>query len=399
MFSNQQNRLITNYSNVHIAGAQINTDSFFEDLLLNDQIVIISARFNEIAEIIKKIGIDSTHELIKHGFIEILLDPMFAGFRNVNHYEQPLQKDEHNLVVMRMAEPTEYIHSAFLNLENSLGYANKKFIKLKGSLVKNLVRYDDNANQELLDQTRSDLPEGQFPIQILEYVLVQNKIPLCDNFNTKIRASISWETENLFKFESNLRDLLGIDETTTTKIIQESVFGIASCNQKILEMREFDSINEFRENELFTLGRKLDRVASLNSHQSGAKALNRVLSLKGLPEIKLSANYNIDINKFIKIKQSKECTDFREWLRTINNNTSDKEILDYINNFKAKISNSVNSGQGKIIRFLANTVIGVFNSPASIGLGAVDTFVADKILPQNGVVSFVNNKIPSIFKQ
>lgn len=398
MFSNQQNKTIKRYGNPKTGGLPIDINTILEDLLLNDEIIIDSLRFAEISELIKIIGIDSTFELFNNGYIKVLLDPMDGAFRNVNSAEQPLQPNEYNFIVFRMGDYREYIHNAFQNLETLLGQGGKKFIKLKGLIAQNLLKYDDTADNVLLEQTKIDLSDGEFPLQNLEYVLQQERIKVDENFRNKIRATIDWKSANMFITENNLTEIANLDDSKAREIIQKTIFGISSYNKKILEMRAFDTRNEFKENEMFVLNNKLDTLSNINSSSKDKVALNRVLSLKNIPQINLSKGASIDIQKFVKIKNSKECKEFREWLRTINDRTTDEEILSYINSFKGKLANFYNSTSSKTIRFLANTAVGLLSAPASIGLGALDTFLLEKILPENGIVSFVNNKIPSIFR-
>lgn len=98
--------------------------------------------------------------------------------------------------------------------------------------------------------------------------------------------------------------------------------------------------------------------------------------------------------------KSQELKVFREWLRKIDS-VSDSEIVEQLNDIRLKLGVFAQGDTGKASRLVISTLAGfvpVVGAFASLGLGTVDTFLLEKILPYSGVVAFVDKLYPSIFQ-
>jgi hypothetical protein len=121
----------------------------------------------------------------------------------------------------------------------------------------------------------------------------------------------------------------------------------------------------------------------------------RVLEIGGLPEF-LPRIDRLDVDRLFKVRDSQEAREFREWLRTVDMAT-DEEIRNRVTSFRSKAASIFQSPAGRIARFLTTTGVGFTGVIPGVVVGAIDTFLVDKILPTSGVWSFVNTLYPSIF--
>ena len=89
----------------------------------------------------------------------------------------------------------------------------------------------------------------------------------------------------------------------------------------------------------------------------------------------------------IRLLKIRDSIEFREWIAKIDN-YSDNEIDEQLNNYKSKLINLATTTEGKSPRFLIGTVL----------VGAIDTFMIDKLLSRKGYLSFIHNDFNTIFK-
>jgi hypothetical protein len=95
---------------------------------------------------------------------------------------------------------------------------------------------------------------------------------------------------------------------------------------------------------------------------------------------------------------SNDAKEFRQWLRGIDH-PDDNEVADEIRRIREKLAHAVTSNAGKTVRFAATTGLGVVLPPAGIALGALDTFLTDRVLREDGPTAFLGRLYPSIFQQ
>jgi hypothetical protein len=119
-------------------------------------------------------------------------------------------------------------------------------------------------------------------------------------------------------------------------------------------------------------------------YEKPIKSLRKVLEIFNFPDFSSSIeNAKIDVDKFLKIRESKGCKEFREWIWSIEN-ADENEIKDYVDSFREKIGNAISAPQGKVIRWITGTGLGfvpIIVEPVSSIFGAVDKFLLEKVFP------------------
>ena len=90
---------------------------------------------------------------------------------------------------------------------------------------------------------------------------------------------------------------------------------------------------------------------------------------------------NLDVEKFLKIRESSEASEFREWLSSVGE-ASDKEVRERVQSLRATFGTKIGSQFGKAMRFLITTGVGLIPNAIvpAIALGFIDQFVLDKVL-------------------
>jgi hypothetical protein len=97
--------------------------------------------------------------------------------------------------------------------------------------------------------------------------------------------------------------------------------------------------------------------------------------------------------------QSKECSEFRTWLRNLDD-FDEAELKDRLTGLKARLGNAAHTRSGKVLRLAATSGIGmvpVIGPIAGAAAGALDSFVLEELLPEAGPVEFLTKLYPFIF--
>ena len=107
----------------------------------------------------------------------------------------------------------------------------------------------------------------------------------------------------------------------------------------------------------------------------------------------------MEVQKLLKIRDSAECREFREWLSSLGD-TSDAEIKAMVTSLIRKLASMAASSGGKLVRLAATTGIGlipVIGPIAGATASAIDSFLVEKVLPRSGIVAFLTETYPSLF--
>ncbi len=105
------------------------------------------------------------------------------------------------------------------------------------------------------------------------------------------------------------------------------------------------------------------------------------------------------MDSLLKVRDSAECKEFREWLSTLRDVTDD-EIKHMVAGLRSRMAGMATSPLGKLVRFATTTGIGLIPGAGLIAgpaAGAIDSFLVEKVLPRSGVVAFLTETYPSLF--
>jgi hypothetical protein len=106
----------------------------------------------------------------------------------------------------------------------------------------------------------------------------------------------------------------------------------------------------------------------------------------------------------LKIRESDECRAFKEWLSG-SKALSDKELRERVSGFGRRIRQSVHSKVGKAVRFVVSNGLGIglglVSGPvglvAGVAVSAADSFLLERLIPKDSVISFLSESYPSLF--
>jgi hypothetical protein len=174
---------------------------------------------------------------------------------------------------------------------------------------------------------------------------------------------------------------------------------IGGLNQRISEMKAYTAMSGFRDAEVPIFEQKLSFLERQITPEPQEERFKRVHTLKGFQDLDDLVNSGkVDLMKVLAIRETKQCKEFRDWLWSIDSAT-DAEIEERITSLRERLSWYAHGTTGKSIRWLSSIGIGLAGNVAGAATGLLDNFLLEKLLPNPGAVSFLNQLYPSIFKE
>lgn len=205
-----------------------------------------------------------------------------------------------------------------------------------------------------------------------------------------------------FRVATNLARRAGIGEEETHKIIERALLGAAALDQRIVVMQATESVSGFRDDELSVLDGRLQWMWQNIDPAAQEDRFRRVVTIGGTPNLSdLPAGQRIDIKRVLKIRDSADCREMRQWLRTIESE-SDDEISKRLFSFREGLAAATHTRSKTTVRFLLVTGAGSlpgFGTLAGVVASGVDHFIFEKLIGRPGPATFLGRSYPSIFKR
>jgi hypothetical protein len=303
----------------------------------------------------------------------------------------------YRLTMIRSADEEAYISHGLEKVKTIGGMPLKQMIKLKKTIVESLVKSPPAFGFDSLKAGRLDLSRPEIAAPLVVGALKEltgHSVPSAD-----VLVRYHPLQNDDFRLESNL-DRFGIDDQMSHRVLERAVCAAAGLNLRIEEMKAFEALNGVIDDDLAMMSAKFDFLIREFYPQTQEQRFARVLAIAGLPDLPEGNRTQLDADKLLKLRESPECSQFREWLQRVDT-LDDAEVHDRVASLNARVQASFQSSAGKVARFIITTAAGLVlsNNPvAALGISAVDAFLLDKVFPQNGPAAVINRLYPSIFR-
>jgi hypothetical protein len=366
-------------------------------LLLFDKYVLMSIRLQEFPLMAKHLGYEGLRTLLRARIIEVRCECLqLISMGQSGLFGLPaLPLFFYRFDWVNASNRKDYIHECLKQMHGSECLERKQVSKLKQAIAAAIrpLSFRDLQDQ-VIPAFHNEILHNPRLLNDAIKISLQAHTGLTD---APFSVSIHQESPEIFRAESDLQRQAKISDSDAHKIIERAMLAIAAVTQAIAEMKFYAAISGFRDNELPLFRHKLDFLSDLASAEKKERSFQRVIDLADVPDF--TSATEVDVDKLLKIRDSAEAREFRDWLGTIGD-ARDKEIHDRIASFKAKAGLAVGSERGKALRFLVTTSLGMIPHTAApgIALGGFDQFLLDKLLPRSGIAAFVNELYPSIFE-
>ena len=401
-------RLIAPFATVSFPGQIVSVDAeaFILRLILFDQYVIQSVRFQEFPELIRVFGFSAVRELLASNAIKVRCEALTVGQVGQLHLLEERKRKgilplgSYSFAVVSSPNHQEYVHTCLQPLHSIEGLRHNDIVKLKRDITSKLLPASVTTGYDMMRQLHEDL-RSNHPIlkKSISHVLGEKigRESNPDDFSLRVHRI----DEGDYRTETNIGTLYGMSNEETHSIIEGGLIGVGSLNQRIAEMKEYNALSGFQSADLPIFEEKVDFITRQFSPDVQVERLRRVFLLKGFDDLnELIDRREIELRKLLEIRESAECKEFRQWLSTIDS-ASDAELEDRIRSLREKLSWAIYTKSGRAVRWLASA--GISSLPgigaiAGAALGFLDAFLLDKVLPKPGPITFLNRIFASIFK-
>jgi len=373
----------------------INRLIFFNKYFLN------SIRLKELNSLIDIFGLDGTIELIKSGILEICCYAVITASigQNVqirsNRGLKPLPLLSYSFDIMKSPKWNDYLDLVIKDLDNSLNLSSSEKTHLISFLYEFLREPPKELGIESVQQMEQEILANNILVKRAVLEILNERITIYKLQDLDFNIQINKVDERDFKVETDLGKYFGYDKGIIHKIIERAILAIGGLNLRIEEMKFYNALSGFQDRDLPILDKKLEFIAEAICPNKREIDFKRVLEIANFPQADFkSSEIRIDVEKLLKIRESKEIKEFKYWLSDVSS-ISDHEIYKIVRGIKSKISDLYNCKSSTVLKFLLGSIPG----PIGITFSALDNFILSKLLNKPGPYIFINHLYPSIFKK
>jgi len=361
-------------------------------LLLFDTYILESYRFREVLEVVKVAGVDGTINLLQSGALKVFCDQIGLAERT----SPAPPRNEYAFAKMALADRVGFLDRCFSQLHGFSSLPPMQMRRMREAIEGALVEpFPQAAWAEAIEQSLIDFTNEAVLSDAVIQSLERQRHQSVDKRGLKVIARRTGGMNVLVT--SNLKEQFLLNEEDERTIIGSAlraVSGLAFCFQ---HMKAYSAISGLRGEEIRLLGSKVSFLLRELDPKLQDEQFRRVIAIAGLPEF--GSATKVDMDKFLSIRESRECAEFRQWLRSAESET-DAQIRERLTNVREKLGSMVQGRAGKTVRFLVTSGVGlipVIGNVAGPVLSGLDTFVVDKLLKSSGPISFISTLYPSLF--
>lgn len=371
--------------------------SLFLNLLLFDTVIISSLALEDIAALAKSLGVGKTIELLDSGSVKIR-----AAADSIASIKLPDPRMV-RLLHLTAVDPDESFDIYLKSLDN-VRTTGPERTALAQAIHKQWIRptQEDTWGTTAISDALREIVNGSRTFHVaVEQALKDTNRTIKITSSSQVSLEIVDPSTQTLRFKYRIP---GLDVTTASKVIAKACRGVAGLNGVFNKMKRDQAITVISDDSVHLMEEKLKWVwQNLPPSQKGTSQFKRVISILKLPDFNRSlVEGTVNIERFLKVRQSSECEDFKSFL-TQSGGISDDDIKSQLGSLKSKLGDMVRSDTGKLIRLMATTLAGALFSGiegVALGVGAssADSFLIERLFPKSGIASFIGRQYPSIFK-
>jgi hypothetical protein len=405
---NIQDRLIAPCATVQTtpSSVSVSTDipALLNRLLLFEDYFLQSIRLKEFESLVPNLGLENVLLLLDSGALKIDLNPTQFGqtgqtARSLGIREkEPLPLLSYSFSLIRSPYENDYLVRSVEEVHHALFdvHTRNDLMKLEGAILRAVMPIPEDAGGAAILAFDSDLKVNS---PIFRTALL-SRLRLMPNFTAQesdVSLTIRPIDDTDYVVETNLESF-GLTKEETHKTVESSLLAAGYLNRRIEDMENYNALSGVIDDELFLLGQKLKVLAGSVSPKGKEETFDKVLRIGHFPSFDFQPpTKQFDMEKFLKIRDSKECRAFRDWLKRAQF-LDEREIHLQVGSLRARLGTLVHGTTGKIIRFALSNVAGL-NPVTGLAVGALDTFIVEKLLPLSGPAMFLDAMYGSLFDQ
>jgi hypothetical protein len=376
-------------------------------LILFETVTVESIRLKEIPSLVGAFGATGLRELLESGAVRIICDAMgtaqigqTAGLKATVERGGSPPLGQIRLVAYSAADRRQYLHGCLQEVHKAQ-IPVKAAKQLKAYLAPRLLEYPRAAGQAGLADTLFDLRNRPWEMWEGIRLTVRRNTGTDPGPNPGPEFRSEELNEGDFRIVTSLGTQLGLNDDTEHRCVEGGVLAVAHLNQRLNLMKDFGAVTGFREDEVALFERKVSSVLSQVDPASQERRLDRVIAIAGLPDLSvLPVKTGIRVDRLLRLRESDECRELREWVRNLDSETDDQIEAEF-GSIRAKLASMTGGTPGRAVRFLVTTGVGqipVVGNLAGLAVSAADSFLLDRIIGKRGPATFLGRSYRSLFE-
>lgn len=390
-------------SNNEVVG--IDAFSLVQRLMLFDHCIIQSIWLRDIQLLLRSVDADALCDLIDAKAFSIYIDSATAGETgqahrglNLTGNTTHLQDNEFLFSTLKGKNDPEKVKQAINDLASTEGISRNQAKSVAERIEAAILEPKGlELHAKVFKEFYSDLRSDSKII----HSLIARRLRLLGAKPRRLQASVEEFVDEDFRVISNLTTTFGLSSQKARQITLKALFDLLSVHIRLAHMREFTCISGMNESEEEPWKLKVDSlISSITAENQMGRQFTRVARIAGLGERHLLGDGRIDLRRLISLRQSEDLTLFKVWLKK-SDQKSDEEIRQRVAGIRGLIGNSAHGPTGKTIRLMMSSLTGLIPDPlisflAGLGLGAADSFLLERLFPEDPVLSVIGQEYPSI---
>jgi hypothetical protein len=362
-------------------------------LLLFDTVIVPSIRLLDIADAARTIGLGQMMDLLDNGALKIRAEVDHIGsFNNLGN--------EIQMARFTGSDPNTILSTYMQSLKGTGRKADVH--RLKRAIVRGWIRPTPPADDRYAEQAIDIAIREAVMISPVFLAAVQARLRREGIERTISRDMFMVESIDASHARFTTKELGSKDDGL---VVKSACAAIAELEAHYGRMCRDNAVSAISNDSQEILQAKLGQLSHLWSDGMDpairTEEFTRVISAAGLPDFGPAvAEGIIDVDRLLKVRETDECRLFRNFLNT-SSDLDDKALREATASLRAKVGDSLKTGTGKALRWLASTGAGLIPVAGPIlgaAVGAADTFLIEKLFPTKGVMTFLGKQYPSLFR-
>jgi hypothetical protein len=378
------------------APAIVDFGDLIRKVILFDRLILESIRLKEFPPLIQKFGYDGVKELLDSGRLRVHWEA--GGVAQVE--QDPKTPGFHRFAMIALGERKKHIHEA-LQLINDVpdlrGKQAQKLRKLVGEATYTPPPLSGNLTwKQFLADLEANAPVLKRSVAVIAAAELGREVTPSD-----FALTVEGREGEGFRSETDLGGRLGLDPLQAHEIVSRGLLGVGGLDQRIEFMKRYNAVTGFQAGELPLFEEKLNFLARQLDPEAHEQRFERVLEIAGFPDVDPDPNtHDVDLPRLLELLESDEVREFRTWMRSLDS-LDDAEVKREISQLRDAVGRAVHSPIGKVVRFSTVAGIGLIPGaqPAALGLGALDSLLVDKLIPEPGPAAFLGQLFRTVYSK
>lgn len=388
----------------------IDAEGLVQRLLLFDHCIIASVWLKDIQRLLRIVDPDAMCELLDTGAMSFYIDTATGGEigqarnqLNLTGNTARLEDNEFHFVTIRGHDDPERVTKAIDGLSKTDGISEAKARRV-AERVEGLM-LEPKGLVTLSEAYKAFYAELRSPESTALRSIVAWKLHRLGAKSKGLHLAVEEFVLEDFRVHSNLTTKFGLSPQSARRILLKSLLELFSVYSRTAHMREFNCVLGMEEDEEQVWELKADALHRAFAHEphSRERQFLRVASIAGLGERRLSESGKIDLDRLMRLRRSDDLAIFRTWLHSSESKT-DKEIREHVASLRSKFGNFMaDTAVGKILRIVMTNSPGAIPNPMvsvplGLALSALDSFLWERLLQRDPVLSVLVKEYPAICK-